>query len=336
LVDAAPEGLLVVSGDAASSTPQPEEEPTPASTAVISPTAAITPTATVTPTGTPTAGNATAAQGANLRSGPGTTFDVSGSVAAGQSLNLVATDVSRTWYQLSNGLWIAGFLVSGAPEDLPVGRTTATPVPTPALATALQRSNLRDGPSVEFAIVGSVGAGDGLDIVATDVSGTWYQLSTGSWIAGFLVDNPPADLPLSEGASAPAPNATTLGSQADTAYRQQMLGYVLALADAIAVLFSLGNDPLLNNAGWLSSVEAAVNSTRQAYVNMAALGPPASLRTFHADVVAAVADCRAAADAFQGGVQTVNLIQLSEAQNLIGSCASRLQVLEGTYPNLLQ
>src|SRR4051794_23473422 len=56
---------------------------------------------------------------ANLRNGPGTDHLVVGSAFAGERLQLIACNQDCSWYQLANGMWIAAFLVSDAPSDLP-------------------------------------------------------------------------------------------------------------------------------------------------------------------------------------------------------------------------
>lgn len=57
---------------------------------------------------------------ANLRSGPGTTFEVVGSATAGETIEIVARNDAGDWYQLDNGFWIAAFLVNNAPKELAV------------------------------------------------------------------------------------------------------------------------------------------------------------------------------------------------------------------------
>ncbi len=64
----------------------------------------------------------------NLRSGPGTTYSILGSVQANQSLDITGKTSGGDWLQLSNGNWIAAFLVTNAPVDLP-----NVDVPTPAI-----------------------------------------------------------------------------------------------------------------------------------------------------------------------------------------------------------
>jgi hypothetical protein len=87
--------------------------------------------------------------------------------------------------------------------------TTATPtvsVPTTNTTTANAVSNLRAGPGTDFAIVGSAQAGDALDVVGQNSDGTWFVLANGDWIAAFLVDNAPEDLPVVEPRATPLPS----------------------------------------------------------------------------------------------------------------------------------
>lgn len=65
------------------------------------------------------------------------------------------------------------------------------PTPSPALAVANTNARLRAGPGTEYQQVGSVLAGTALDIVARNEAGDWYQLASGAWIFGELVDNAP-------------------------------------------------------------------------------------------------------------------------------------------------
>jgi hypothetical protein len=82
--------------------------------------------------------------------------------------------------------------------------TTTGNVPANA-ATTNTVSNLRAGPGTDYPIVGSADAGSVLDIVGQNADGTWLILANGSWIAAFLVNNAPQDLPVVEPPAAPAP-----------------------------------------------------------------------------------------------------------------------------------
>lgn len=73
-----------------------------------------------TPTRTRPAANPTATralnqvavlQDANRRSGPGTTFPIVGGAPAGSLVTVAATNADRDWIQLTDGSWIAAFLL---------------------------------------------------------------------------------------------------------------------------------------------------------------------------------------------------------------------------------
>jgi micrococcal nuclease len=80
---------------------------------------------------TPTVTAATANREANIRACPGTNCAISGHVAPGQSLKLIARSADKAWYQLENGGWIAAFLVNNAPATLPVASAKPAATPTP-------------------------------------------------------------------------------------------------------------------------------------------------------------------------------------------------------------
>lgn len=89
---------------------------------------------------------------ANLRAGPSTSYAVVGSAAQGTTLRIAARNAAGDWYQLSNGRWIAAFLVdidaADSDDSLPtivpttapssvsanggIARATATPVAAPS------------------------------------------------------------------------------------------------------------------------------------------------------------------------------------------------------------
>jgi hypothetical protein len=63
-----------------------------------------------------------ATRSSNLRSGPGTNYSVVGNAQPGQCLTITGRTAAGDWYQLSNGHWIAAFLVRNAPtlDSIPV------------------------------------------------------------------------------------------------------------------------------------------------------------------------------------------------------------------------
>ena len=54
---------------------------------------------------------ATVLDSANLRAGPGTSFAVTGSARAGDTVRIVGSNAAGDWRELATGQWIAAFLV---------------------------------------------------------------------------------------------------------------------------------------------------------------------------------------------------------------------------------
>lgn len=77
-----------------------------------------------------------AKRNANLRSGPGTTFTLVGTVQAGQALPVVGRNPAGDWLQLQSGAWIAAFLVDRVAVGLPVIGEEPTPLPVATLVAA--------------------------------------------------------------------------------------------------------------------------------------------------------------------------------------------------------
>lgn len=87
-----------------------------------------TPTPARTPTPMVTAGvTVTAANNMNLRNGPGTNYSVVGTLAAGQTMRAEARN--GDWLYLTNGMWVAGWLVTvqGSVASLPTRAAPAAP-----------------------------------------------------------------------------------------------------------------------------------------------------------------------------------------------------------------
>ncbi len=64
----------------------------------------------------------------------------------------------------------------------------------PTNGTILNAANLRGGPGTNFAVVNSAASGDAVTVISCNSACDWYELSTGSWVAAFLVNlsTPPA------------------------------------------------------------------------------------------------------------------------------------------------
>ena len=93
-------------------TPPPTATPVPTAQSL----AMLLPTATPTPAYV----EAHVIDAANLRGGPGTDYSRTGSVGAGETIQLAGRSANGEWYQLADGSWIAAFLIEVAENSLPV------------------------------------------------------------------------------------------------------------------------------------------------------------------------------------------------------------------------
>lgn len=59
----------------------------------------------------------------------------------------------------------------------------------------LRNANLRSGPGTTFSVIGAATPGQTVAITDRSAAGDWYQLSTGEWIASFLVEVTPTNEP---------------------------------------------------------------------------------------------------------------------------------------------
>ena len=92
------------------------------------------------------------------------------------------------------------------PTDTPEPPTaTPTPVPptstpTPRAPTVNRDGNIRSGPGTNYDSVGQAVQGDTVEVIAHDATGDWLQVALASgaagWMAAFLVDDVPNDVPL--------------------------------------------------------------------------------------------------------------------------------------------
>ena len=183
-----------------------------------SPTA--TPTATHTSTPTPTR-TSTATRTSNLHQGPSTHYPIVGQVQQDDAVEVVAQSPDLQWLKLANDAWIYKLLVAGVPADLPIAigveatpqpaavpRPTATPTPAPQ-SSVNSGANLRGGPGIGYPIIGGLPAGSPVEVKSRTESGDWLQLTTGAWIAAFLIDDAPPRLPIATNIPAlPTPTYT--------------------------------------------------------------------------------------------------------------------------------
>jgi hypothetical protein len=141
------------------------------------------------------------------------------------------------------------------PEPLP-------PTPAPIPATANTAANLRETPSTEAVVVGASAQGETLAITGQNSDGTWYQLTSGSWIFAQLVDNAPANLPVVD-AAAPLPTATPVAEAVEPTATAAPVVVAAACADQRVVITSPGVGQLV--AGVIQIVGTASHEAFSRY-----------------------------------------------------------------------
>ncbi|MGS0763256.1 N-acetylmuramoyl-L-alanine amidase [Syntrophomonas curvata] len=133
--------------------------------------------------------------GVNLRSGPGTGFDVVGSASQGEILTLL--DVKGEWYQVKTVAGLQAYIKASFTQktEKPVPGNNTGPVPPPAAASGKQVEVtsgtvfLRSGPGSSYDKTGSVSGGDILLVLGQE--GDWYKIKkadgSSAYVAGWLV-----------------------------------------------------------------------------------------------------------------------------------------------------
>lgn len=137
------------------------------------------------------------ANGVNLRSGPGTNYDIVGSANQGEILTLL--DITGDWYQVQTSVGLQAYIKAEFTQTT----EKATPVPAPfpsqpdsPVSTSVNQVEvisgtvyLRSGPGSNFDQMGSVSEGDILSVLGQE--GDWYKIEkadgSSAYIAGWLV-----------------------------------------------------------------------------------------------------------------------------------------------------
>ena len=198
--------------------------PTPGSkeSAEETPTPTPSPTPTVTPAPAeeyPFTGTFYSVGEVNVRSGPGTSFDVIGRLTENESVNVVAK-TENGWYKLENGGYVSGSMLTDEPVQPPVTATptpsptpvpeepTATPTPVPEDPTptpapsrpgeeeyngtfySIGDVNVRSGPGTDYDVVRKLVENEKIYVVAKTDNG-WFKLDGGGYVSAELVSPDP-------------------------------------------------------------------------------------------------------------------------------------------------
>ncbi len=130
----------------------------------------------------------------NLRSGPGTDFDIVGRLQPEDTLPIIGRNGNKSWWQVqtdSGPAWAsAEFTLASNVSDVP----NVTDEPDTTALAALTTSpdsdiNLRSGPDTTYDTVGSLSPGTTLLIVGRTADSTWWQVATENgtaWVAAAV------------------------------------------------------------------------------------------------------------------------------------------------------
>jgi len=212
------------------STPQPSTAtnippPTPTEPAPAAPTPTVTVTDTAPAAMEPPATDAsvTVLGEMNVRSGPGTGYDVVGNATAGEEFPITGKNSEGDWWRIDfqgQPGWIhAPFVVAADAEDVPVvgfgmteaadpddGTTEAAPAPLDAVVTVGGDMNVRSGPGEEYDRIGGATAGEAFRITGKNEDGDWWQISfrgeTGWIYAPFVTAANAENVPVADGSIA--------------------------------------------------------------------------------------------------------------------------------------
>jgi uncharacterized protein YraI len=143
---------------------------------------------------------ATAYQTVNVRSGPGTQFDIVGQLQAGDTAAVLGRDSAATrWLNVllpdsEVSGWVATFTVTldADPANLPVAEPEATSAaPETIQITSYGRVNVRNGPGIHHDIIGQLDVESSAQVTArSNYNNDWLYIENADiagWVAYFTV-----------------------------------------------------------------------------------------------------------------------------------------------------
>jgi len=191
----------------------------------------------------------------NVRTGPSTASESLGLIGPFIKVPIVGKDASGSWYQilytesLMGKGWVRGeFVQVNAPAEIPLVEITSDSG-SAVSGLVIQKVNVRNGPGIEYELLGELNSNDVVFITGKDPSGAWVQIEFLSapdrkgWVtAEFLKLGNIGSVPLVEGAAneaaiptdaTPTPNSIAMTAMQDGDSIQAPL--------AVAVISSTGS-----------------------------------------------------------------------------------------------
>jgi uncharacterized protein YraI len=122
----------------------------------------------------------------NIRSGPGTSYAVVGTLTDGSVAN-TSGRTSGAWVQLSNGGWVSSSWVGQSSGQASFNAGGGGGTNTVTVATNGNPLNARYGPSESFEVATIYLNGTVLRTTG-QTQGAWVQLANGLWVSSEWVD----------------------------------------------------------------------------------------------------------------------------------------------------
>ena len=125
----------------------------------------------------------------NVRSGPGVSFDIIGTVSGGDELPVIAIDANGIWYQVQTAAgtgWVNRTYGVQRGYFSSIGRVGSGTAPAPTVAPGSPHLvvntaylNVRSGPGIGYGIITTVTGGTMLPVSAISTSNSlWHQVTT--------------------------------------------------------------------------------------------------------------------------------------------------------------
>ena len=118
----------------------------------------------------------------NVRAGPSTASESLGMIGPFVKVQVIGKDASGSWYQIiyaeseAGKGWVrAEFVQVNAPAEIPLVETTSGSG-SAVSGLVIQKVNVRNGPGIEYELLGVLNSNDVVFITGKDPSGAWIQI----------------------------------------------------------------------------------------------------------------------------------------------------------------
>jgi len=158
----------------------------------------------------------------NIRSGPGTSYNVVTVVYRGQTLALTGRTGDSVWVRVNAGDYTgwayAGYVYSDWPiSNLPVVADGPQPGPTPFGYVGVSYLNLRAGPGYNYPIIAGLEHNTEVGLIGRNAAGSWLQISWGAgpaWVYAPYVwtSSPMSKLPITDNTPPPSQPTARVGA----------------------------------------------------------------------------------------------------------------------------